>query len=301
MPSRWTVLTLCSLIVFGNYYAYDLPAAFNLQLEPYLGTKNYQFYLQAFYAVYSIPNVVLPFFGGIITDYVGIPRMLTSLALLVTAGQIVFTIGLTLKSTVVMLTGRLLLGLGSETLGVIQSQITATWFLNKELALASGLNICIGRLGSVLNDILTPWITTRVGIIAASWTASLFCFISYCLAIILAKINHKVLPSSPSKPSFPVMINFSIGFYLICILIIILEGVMVPFNTIHAELLSLKYYPLLPGQLRRRNLRASLAILSCSTELSSRKGKVSFLGMLYFLIVERERGHANSSRLSTPY
>ena len=55
-----------------------------------------------------------------------------------------------------MLAGRVLFGLGGESMSVAQSAIVSQWFKGKELAMALGLNLSISRLGSVINGIVIP-------------------------------------------------------------------------------------------------------------------------------------------------
>ena len=55
-----------------------------------------------------------------------------------------------------MLAGRVLFGLGGESMSVAQSAIVSKWFKGKELAMALGLNLSISRLGSVINGIVIP-------------------------------------------------------------------------------------------------------------------------------------------------
>ena len=47
-------------------------------------------------------------------------------------------------------------GIGAETLGVVQNTLVAKWFIGKELSLALGVWISIGRFGQVLNNYITP-------------------------------------------------------------------------------------------------------------------------------------------------
>ena len=56
----------------------------------------------------------------------------------------------------IALTGRVIFGIGAETLGVVQNTLIAKWFIGKELSLALGINISIGRFGGVMNNYLTP-------------------------------------------------------------------------------------------------------------------------------------------------
>jgi MFS family permease len=49
----------------------------------------------------------------------------------------------------VFLMGRVIFGLGGESMSVAQSAFVSIWFKGKELAFAFGVNISIARLGSV--------------------------------------------------------------------------------------------------------------------------------------------------------
>jgi MFS family permease len=55
-----------------------------------------------------------------------------------------------------MLAGRVIFGLGGESLSVAQSAIVSIWFKGKELSMALGMNISISRLGSVINGLVLP-------------------------------------------------------------------------------------------------------------------------------------------------
>lgn len=55
-----------------------------------------------------------------------------------------------------MLVGRVVFGLGGESMSVAQSAIVSVWFKGKELAFALGINLSVSRLGSVLNSNTIP-------------------------------------------------------------------------------------------------------------------------------------------------
>ena len=108
------------------------------------------------YSVYSYPNTVLPIFGGIFLDIIGLRLGILVFSGILTLGQGVFMIGGYQKSFGIMIAGRVIFGLGGESLSVAQSAIVSKWFKGKELAMALGLNISISRLGSVINGMIVP-------------------------------------------------------------------------------------------------------------------------------------------------
>lgn len=139
---RWIVLILSCLLLFGNYYAYDNPAALNKPLQLWLGHSydNYQYELNLLYSVYSFPNMFLPLIGGQLLDRVDPKRILLLFSLFVCVGQSIFAYGVSIKHFPIMLFGRILFGIGGESISVIQASITTSWFKNKELAFALGLS-----------------------------------------------------------------------------------------------------------------------------------------------------------------
>lgn len=61
---------LTSSIIIGSYFSYDNPGPIEKTLEASLDISQTQFSL--LYAVYSYPNMVLPVFGGLFLDVVGL-------------------------------------------------------------------------------------------------------------------------------------------------------------------------------------------------------------------------------------
>jgi MFS family permease len=67
---RYTVLAVISLICFGSYFAFDEIQPIADDLDTYLGINTEMF--TVLYSVYSIPNMILVFFGGILGDKIGL-------------------------------------------------------------------------------------------------------------------------------------------------------------------------------------------------------------------------------------
>ncbi|KAJ3183989.1 hypothetical protein HDU85_001840 [Gaertneriomyces sp. JEL0708] len=198
---RWAVLFLTCLLLFGNYYAYDNPAALNRPLQEYLGHDYdvWQYELNLLYSVYSFPNMFLPFIGGQLVDRMDMKKVLLFFSVTVCLGQTLFAIGVTTKWFGLMLMGRILFGVGGESIGVVQASITTAWFRGKELAFALGLNLCIARLGSVVNANLSPRIEKLWTCSGAVWVGGITCYISFGCAILLAVLLAAHSPSGQVK------------------------------------------------------------------------------------------------------
>ncbi|KAI8809405.1 major facilitator superfamily domain-containing protein [Cladochytrium replicatum] len=157
---HWVVLVCACTIMMGNYYCYDIPAALNVPLQKWLGTEygEYQYQINLLYSVYSLPNIFLPLFGGMLVDSVGPTFTLLGFSSLVCLGQFLFALGIALKHFQLMLVGRVVFGLGGESLEVAQARITTDWFKGRALAFALGLNLSFARVATALNDNLSPWL-----------------------------------------------------------------------------------------------------------------------------------------------
>ncbi len=67
---RWFMLVLACFMAFGSYFCYDNPQALNTSIKRKYSIGSSEYGL--LYTVYSIPNIVLPFFGGIFIDRIGV-------------------------------------------------------------------------------------------------------------------------------------------------------------------------------------------------------------------------------------
>jgi len=170
LRSRWLVLGMTCIVMTGSYYAYDIPSALHQQLQDYMPpSTNYETHFNLLYTVYSIPNVILPLFGGNVVDRHGAPLCLTLFALTVFTGAALLSVGVANQSWKVMYLGRFVFGLGAESLCVAQSTITSDWFEGKEVALAMGIGLAVSRLGSIWNNVISPKVANNGGIEAAFW------------------------------------------------------------------------------------------------------------------------------------
>jgi MFS family permease len=131
--------------MFGNYYVYDAvsPVADLLKSQLGFSDKN----IGTLNAIYSLPNVFMVLIGGIIIDRIGVKRATMLFGVLCFIGAVVTVLS---SKLAIMATGRLIFGIGAESLIVSVTTALAKWFKGKELSFAFGLNLTIARLGSFL-------------------------------------------------------------------------------------------------------------------------------------------------------
>jgi MFS family permease len=140
---RWAVLVIISLAMCGNYYVYDAISPLADVLKKQLGLSDDNIGLLN--AIYSIPNIFMVLIGGLVIDRIGTRWSTILFGALCTAGA---TLTAFTGIFEVMVAGRLIFGLGAESLIVAVTAALAKWFRGKELSFAFGINLTIARLGS---------------------------------------------------------------------------------------------------------------------------------------------------------
>lgn len=140
---RWLVLIVISLAMFGNYYIYDSISPLADVLVSQLGFTDANIGLLQ--GIYSIPNIIMVLIGGVIIDRIGTKKSILIFSFLCFAGAVLTA---SAGELTIMASGRLLFGLGAESMIVAVTTSLARWFKGKELSFAFGLNLTIARLGS---------------------------------------------------------------------------------------------------------------------------------------------------------
>jgi MFS family permease len=140
---RWSVLLFVSLAMFGNYYIYDSISPLADLLKSQLGLADAD--IGTLNGIYSLPNIFMVLIGGIIIDRIGTRKSTLLFALICVVGSVVTAWA---TGFLMMAAGRLIFGLGAESMIVAVTTTLAKWFRGKELSFAFGLNLTIARLGS---------------------------------------------------------------------------------------------------------------------------------------------------------
>lgn len=136
-----------SLAMIGNYYVYDSIGPVAELLARQLSYTDTQ--IATLNAVYSLPNIVMVLIGGVLVDRYSARTVTLVTTLICLAGAVLTAIG---SDFVVMVAGRLLFGLGAETMIVAITVALAQWFVGRYFALLFALSLTFARLGSYLAD-----------------------------------------------------------------------------------------------------------------------------------------------------
>ncbi|KAF2073757.1 hypothetical protein CYY_004926 [Polysphondylium violaceum] len=186
---RYLGLLFICLITFGSYYIYDIPGAFQTNIEALYNIQSDKF--NVLYSVYNFPNTVIVFFGGYLIDSVfGLRKGALIFCCLVMSGQILFAVSGSLKLYWLAVVGRMIFGLGGESLSVAQSTFCATWFNGRsDINFAFAVTLGFSRIGSAVNFQTTPKIAAALNTADAIWFGAITCGVSFVACLILIALD----------------------------------------------------------------------------------------------------------------
>ena len=233
-PFRWVVLIFISLTMFGNYYVYDCIAPIADLLAKQLGFSDSNIGLLQ--AIYSIPNVVMVLIGGYVVDRIGTRKAILIFGTLCFFGAVVTSLSAALT---VMASGRLIFGLGAESLIVAVTTAVAKWFRGKELSFAFGINLMISRAGSLLAQQSPSW----AGFAYNYWRNPLLISVGFAALCIVGAIVYWILEvyaekkyqvgpaGATDKVVFSDIRSFGLSYWYIVALCITFYSGIFPFET----------------------------------------------------------------------
>ncbi len=227
-----------ALVMLGNYYVYDAigPVAELLTQQLHftdtqIGTLN---------AIYSLPNIFLVLIGGILVDRFSARVMVVATTAICLAGAVVTAFG---EHFPVMALGRLLFGIGAETLVVAVLVALAQWFTGRYFALQLALNLSLARFGSYLAD-RSPSFARDLyahGWQAPLWLAAGFALLSFVGALLYFYIDRReaprgtlATPPPPDRIDWSHLLRFPRGYWLLVATCVAFYSVIFPFRSTFA-------------------------------------------------------------------
>ena len=257
---RWGILILVGFILSANYYFYDAFSTLKDLLTKEFNFSNTDYGL--FVSFYSVPNtfLLMAVVGGVILDKLGIRRTGFIFIFFMAFGALLTAYGASemygkggfgysfMQSFLpdyspelkMMLTGRFFYGLGAETSIVVISKILVKWFKGKDLALAFGLKVGFGRLGTFAALQLSPTLAkggeqlpTAIWFAAVLVLAGLLAFMVYILLDLKLDKQLGIKKGSEEKSKFVVGDIFNIltnkAYILIALLCVTFYSAVFPF------------------------------------------------------------------------
>ena len=227
-----------ALVMLGNYYGYDSigPVAELLAQQLHfndtqIGTLN---------AIYSLPNIFLVLVGGVLVDRFSARVMVVATTAICLIGAVLTALG---EHFAVMAAGRLLFGIGSETLVVAVLVALAQWFTGRYFALQLALNLSLARLGSYLAD-RSPTFAKHLyeqGWQAPLWLAVGFAALSFAAAVLYFYVDRRqaargtlALAPRPERIDWSHLLRFPAGYWLLVGTCVAFYSVIFPFRSTFA-------------------------------------------------------------------
>ncbi len=239
---RWSVLVAISVAMFGNYYVYDSIAPVADLLQKLLGFSDTQ--IGTLNAIYSLPNIVVVLIGGVIVDRFGTRLSTLFFAIICSIGALVTAIS---PAFPVMAAGRLIFGLGAESMIVAITVAIGQWFVGRQLGFAFGVNLSIARAGSYSADYSTTWFQH---LYEQGWQPPLFlafvfslvavaaCIVYYAMDRYVARSYDVPQPTPSDRFVWNDLWRFDKSFWYIIGLCVTFYSVIFPFRSTFA----IKYF-----------------------------------------------------------
>ncbi|MFZ0008366.1 MAG: MFS transporter [Steroidobacteraceae bacterium] len=227
-----------AFVMLGNYYGYDAIAPVAEQLSRELHFSDTQ--IGTLNAIYSLPNIFLVVIGGVLVDRLSARLMVVATTGVCLVGAVITALGTHFP---VMATGRLLFGIGSETLAVASTVAFAQWFAGRYFALLFALNLSLARLGSYLAD-RSPSFAGALyerGWQPPMWLAAGFAAASFAGALAYFWLDAResrrgtlALPPPPERFDWRHVLSFRGEYWLLVATCVTFYSVIFPFRSTFA-------------------------------------------------------------------
>ncbi|HYM13155.1 MAG TPA: MFS transporter [Bryobacterales bacterium] len=236
-PYRFTVLAFASLFLFGSYFAYDSVGAIETTLIKVLHADRAA--IGTMYSMYSVAAFFSVLLGGFLIDRIGVRRASLLFSTLVLAGAAIVAAA---PNLAVLYAGRILFGIGGESLVVAQSAILARWFSGKELALSFGIALTVSRLGTLFTFNTEALLAERLGFRAALWVAAALCAFSLLCNWIYALMDRHAEPvlrlpqaGAGDKIAFSDIRKLSASYWYVVMLCVTFYSAIFPFTALSTD------------------------------------------------------------------
>ncbi|KAJ2453063.1 hypothetical protein EV183_002492 [Coemansia sp. RSA 2336] len=200
----------------------------------------------------SAVNTVLPILGGLFIDAFGTNSGSLIATSLIMVGNLIISLSAHMQSFSTMVVGRILYGLGSGSITVVQETILGSWFKGKGLAITIAIQITTSRIASFLSMGTAIPIANRFGFYgAAFWANFVVCALSFGINLVYIGSMRRIHRNTPqhlldrlrTKHKFnPRLVLFLFGVYwMIIIESFTLGGGWNSFLHINSELIKLRF------------------------------------------------------------
>ncbi len=269
---RWTVLAFVSFTMLSGYLISDIMSPLETLCEQQLGWDGsaYSIYTSA-YGWFNVFLLML-IFVGMILDKVG-PRITGVLAvglMIVGTGMQYWAMSHDFAGAMVNIDifgwhilswtanlfwaalGFAVFGVGIELIGITANKIVVQWFSGSSLALALGLNVAAGRIGTALALFGAKPFASWIGHVSAPMGMGLIMLciglLTFCIYIMMdrkahgAEVKAEINPEDKFKISDIGKILSIRGFWYIAILCVLFYSAVFPFLKYAVNLMVQKFH-----------------------------------------------------------
>ncbi|CDH55228.1 major facilitator superfamily transporter [Lichtheimia corymbifera JMRC:FSU:9682] len=188
------VALICALLLaVGSHFAAHTLGAMKNTIKLEFGISNSQY--GVIQSSVSIVNTVLPVLGGLYLDAFGTVSGSILTTVLITFGNILVALSMHNTSLTTMIVGRVMYGIGSGTVVIVQETILSQWFKGRSLAGVMALMLTVSRLASFLAQAVVVPIANWTGWFGYGfWFSALLCIISFVFNLVYVALLRKVSP-----------------------------------------------------------------------------------------------------------
>ena len=231
-----------SLASVGNYYVYDSIGPVADLLSSQLSFSDTQ--IGTLNAIYSLPNIFLVLVGGVLCDRFSARSVAVVTAAICLLGAILTALG---SHFPIMAAGRLLFGLGAESMIVAITVAFAQWFAGRHFALFFALNISVSRLGSYLADRSPSFARS---LYEQGWQPPLWLAVGFAALALAGTIGYWLvdrreaprgtlaIPPPPDRIEWSHLLRFRAAYWYTVALCVAFYSVIFPFRSTF----SIKYF-----------------------------------------------------------
>jgi MFS family permease len=179
--SMWLITIESAFIAMGSYFFFD--SLYILQSLVPLSSYQYGIIL----SITSIPNIILSILSSLIIYQLGNSLSALIFNTLIILGAVIFTTLLTLSITniIYLSLSAFILGLGSESIYIIQSTMLVNELNKDKLPLSMSISTSLTRLGNIISFLTIIPVVNGLGrYIYGFWYAVVVCILSYIVNII---------------------------------------------------------------------------------------------------------------------
>ncbi|KAI9314580.1 major facilitator superfamily domain-containing protein [Dichotomocladium elegans] len=195
-PNKYKIIALlCAIFMaVGSHFAAHTLGAMKNTIKTEFGISNAQY--GAIQSSVSIVNTILPALGGIFLDTFGTLTGSIITTGLIAVGNILVAISTSNKSLATMIAGRVLYGVGSGTVVIVQETILSQWFNGSSLAAVVALMMTVSRLASFSAQASVVPIANRFGWYGYGfWFCAFLCIVSVVINLVYLLLIRN-LPST---------------------------------------------------------------------------------------------------------